>query len=393
MHTCISSHGLKRSWRSSPRRVNGGNKNTPSTHHPRRRNVTTLMAGLKNGHIRKNLTQSGEPQRYSWGTQKTTPPPKKKLTLGQPVPGLTLKRQAPCREFTGVPVLSHWCDWAWRQIHSNRGNRTQGPVSWRPATVKLHSSTVIPPSALDKPSIMKRYHRRRTTRWGVTARSPTMVNASWYSVCWVPMVECENCRHLTVVGLHDTGPRSAAREADALQLGQRGGPKLESLFLPDLKAYTYFPGVGSKAWKILPQILSLFSLSSHNPTGDEIKVRKSSHRTQRNKKGPAGIVPEQPVSHRFACTINNRESRFLRSPHWAANWLQHIRSSGLGAIVCLSHATHRALNSCNMSCATWFEGTPQLFSMTEFSSSSSSAIDSRAGQIFSPVDATKPAVR
>ena len=28
-----------------------------STHHPRRRNVTTLMAGLKNGHIRKNLTQ------------------------------------------------------------------------------------------------------------------------------------------------------------------------------------------------------------------------------------------------------------------------------------------------------------------------------------------------
>ena len=27
------------------------------THHPRRRNVTTLMVGLKNGQIRKNLTQ------------------------------------------------------------------------------------------------------------------------------------------------------------------------------------------------------------------------------------------------------------------------------------------------------------------------------------------------
>ena len=39
----------------------------------------------------------------------------------------------------------------------------------------FHSPTVIPPSALDKPSIMKRYHRRRTTRLGVTARSPTMV--------------------------------------------------------------------------------------------------------------------------------------------------------------------------------------------------------------------------
>ena len=36
-------------------------------------------------------------------------------------------------------------------------------------------------------------------------------NASWYSACQVPMVEwwldCENCCHLTVVGLHDTGTR------------------------------------------------------------------------------------------------------------------------------------------------------------------------------------------
>ena len=39
----------------------------------------------------------------------------------------------------------------------------------------FHSPTVIPPSALDKPSIMKRYHRRQTTRWGVAARWPTMV--------------------------------------------------------------------------------------------------------------------------------------------------------------------------------------------------------------------------
>ena len=58
MHTCISSHGLKRSWRSCPRWLNAGNKYTPSMHHPRRRNVTTWMVGLKkNGHIRKNLTQ------------------------------------------------------------------------------------------------------------------------------------------------------------------------------------------------------------------------------------------------------------------------------------------------------------------------------------------------
>ena len=71
MHTCISSHGLKRSWRSCPRRVNAGNKNTPSTHHPQRRNVTTLMVGLKNSHA-KISPQSGEPQRYSSGMHKTT---------------------------------------------------------------------------------------------------------------------------------------------------------------------------------------------------------------------------------------------------------------------------------------------------------------------------------
>ena len=71
MHTCISSHGLKRSWRSCPRRVNAGNKNTPSTHHPWRRNVTTLMVILKKrSHTQKSHPKSGEPQRYSWGTKK-----------------------------------------------------------------------------------------------------------------------------------------------------------------------------------------------------------------------------------------------------------------------------------------------------------------------------------
>ena len=39
----------------------------------------------------------------------------------------------------------------------------------------LHSPTVIAPSALDKPSIMKRYHRRRTGSHTSPRRSPTMV--------------------------------------------------------------------------------------------------------------------------------------------------------------------------------------------------------------------------
>ena len=39
----------------------------------------------------------------------------------------------------------------------------------------FHSPTVIPPSALDKPNIMKRYHCRRTCSHTSPRRSPTMV--------------------------------------------------------------------------------------------------------------------------------------------------------------------------------------------------------------------------
>ena len=59
---------------------------------------------------------------------------------------------------------------------------------------------------------------------------------------------------------------------------------------------------------------------------------------------------------------------FLQSPHCAANCLQHVRSSGSGAIVCKSRATHPALITCNMQCATWYEGTAQLLSLTELKS-------------------------
>ena len=41
------------------RRMNAGNKNTPSTHHPRRRNVTTLMVGLKK---KRSHTQKSHPK-------------------------------------------------------------------------------------------------------------------------------------------------------------------------------------------------------------------------------------------------------------------------------------------------------------------------------------------
>ena len=45
-------------------------------HHPRRRNVTISMF-IEIHYIRKNLTQTDEPEIYSWGTQK------KKITAGK----------------------------------------------------------------------------------------------------------------------------------------------------------------------------------------------------------------------------------------------------------------------------------------------------------------------
>ena len=47
MHIIYSIAQTKRSWHSCPRRMNAGNKNTTSTHHPRRQNVNTIMVGLK----------------------------------------------------------------------------------------------------------------------------------------------------------------------------------------------------------------------------------------------------------------------------------------------------------------------------------------------------------
>ena len=63
--------------------------------------------------------------------------------------------------------------------------------------------------------------------------------------------------------------------------------------------------------------------------------------------------------------IERRNSRYLGSSHCAANCLQHVRSSGPGAIVCKSRAAHRTLIACNLQCATWYEGTAQLLSWTE----------------------------
>ena len=58
-----------------------------------------------------------------------------------------------CRRAQGSIVLpSLVCQQTWGRYHGDR----------RPSSDdSFHSPTVIPPSALDKPSVMKRYHRRR----------------------------------------------------------------------------------------------------------------------------------------------------------------------------------------------------------------------------------------
>ena len=65
--------------------------------------------------------------------------------------------------------------------HVARTDTTEGQALWQPGNLgpssedSFHSPTVIPPLALDKPSIMKRYDRRRTCSHISPRRSPMMV--------------------------------------------------------------------------------------------------------------------------------------------------------------------------------------------------------------------------
>ena len=102
-------------------------------------------------------------------------------------------------------------------IHKSKANvqRSLGPVSWKPTTFKWRQflqsnrhSTIG--------TRQTEYHEALPSSANVQSHLTSLFtddgDASWYSVCRVPMVEwrldCEDCRHLTVVGLHDTGPRT-----------------------------------------------------------------------------------------------------------------------------------------------------------------------------------------
>ena len=89
--------------------------------------------------------------------------------------------------------------------------QVQGLVSWRPMTVKWwHFSQSNRHSTIG--TRQTEYHEALPSSANDEVRCDcTFANdgsASWYSVCRVPIVErwldCENSRHLTVIGLHNT---------------------------------------------------------------------------------------------------------------------------------------------------------------------------------------------
>ena len=98
-------------------------------------------------------------------------------------------------------------------------------------------------------------------------------------------------------------------------------------------------------------------------------LSRRSYLHQRSAEGPRGRQHETGIESTsqtrdsqqtcFYCKRNNNDNRiqrrysrvfffffFLQSPHSAANCFQHVRSSGPGATVCKSRATHRALITC-----------------------------------------------
>ena len=105
----------------------------------------------------------------------------------------------------------------WGEMWAGRGRRVGrdlGPVPRRPTTVKWrqfsqssHHSTIG--------TRQTEYHEALPLSANIQSHLTSSFaddgNASWCSICRVLVVEwrldCENCCHLMVVGLYDTGPR------------------------------------------------------------------------------------------------------------------------------------------------------------------------------------------
>ena len=98
----------------------------------------------------------------------------------------------------------------------------------------VHSPTVIPPSALEKPRIMKRYHRLRTCSHTSPRRSPTMV-----ALHDTRFVECRWCNDSWTVKTVVTW-RSSASKIPARDLHSEYH---SNLYSPHHRLRTYWPSV------------------------------------------------------------------------------------------------------------------------------------------------------
>ena len=104
------------------------------------------------------------------------------------------------------------------------------------------------------------------------------------------------------------------------------------------------------------------------PHHQKLASSNSRQTLNRNPKKKWNLARPRYNNNRIQWRISR--SFFSQSPHCAANRLQHVLSSGPGAIVCkftcntssAYHVQHVVLR------ATWYEGTAQLLSLLEFKS-------------------------
>ena len=66
--------------------------------------------------------------------------------------------------------------------------------------------------------------------------------------------------------------------------------------------------------------------------------------------------------------IDRRNSRFFTISSLPCELSPASMLKGPGTTVCKSRTTHRALITCNMSCAMWYKGAAQLLGLTELKS-------------------------
>ena len=209
MHTCISSHGLTRSWRSCPRRVNAGNKNTPSMHAPSTKTKCDYTYA-------KISPKSGEPQRYSWGTH--TKQKKKKKKNNEAV----WRRRRRRRESPDLPgTLSTPVQAAY---HHGGSLPTAISHDWLPLQTLLQAALLSMKSLCWRWRWWTRWRQQRRRRWFVcllvgcltsqqhATVSPGRICTDNFTCCHTEIEVADQTFYLTQSQYTDTGPTSPSAD-------------------------------------------------------------------------------------------------------------------------------------------------------------------------------------